>query len=483
MFTRNASPIARPLLQTTSCAVFLIASALGTAASAQLAPETAARIDQAAEQILKTTGTPSASIAVVQNGKVAYLKAYGDAQLAHDGKPALAATPTMQYSVGSISKQFTASAVMLLVQQGKLSLDDPIAKYLPELTRANDVTIRMVLSHTSGYQDYWSEDYVMTSMLVPATAQHILDAWGKKPLDFDPGTRWQYSNTNYVIAGRIVEQVSGEKLIDFLHTRVFTPLAMNNVLNSDAAHLPAGDPLGYQRYALGPPRPAPDAGPGWMFAAGELAMSPNDLALWNISIMNQSLLQPSSYAELFKPVMLKATGDEKAKSSGYGLGFFIRNDNGIVSYEHSGEVSGFVSENVVFPAQKAAITVLTNEMAGEAAGMIAAQLAPIVLGSPMHTPAETRALAILTGLQAGHIDRTQLTDFCSAYFDAQALADFASSLAPLGEPVSIRQATEELRGGMTFRVFHVAFKTKTVEVTVYEMPDGKLEQYLVIPAE
>ena len=477
MFTRNAFPFARRILLIAA----LYPVVLGTAASAQLSPEAASRIDQAAADVLKSTGVPGASIAIVENGKIAYLKAYGDAQVAADGKPALAATPEMQFSVGSISKQFTASAVMLLVQQRKLSLDDPIAKYLPDLTRAQDVTIRMVLSHTSGYQDYWPEDYVMTSMLVPATAQHILDNWAKKPLDFEPGTKWQYSNTNYVIAGRIIEQVSGERLINFLHTRIFTPLHMDTVLNSDAAHLPAGDPIGYQRFALGPPRPAPNAGEGWMFAAGELAMTPRDLALWNVSIMNHSLLQPASYTEMFKTVMLK-----DGKSSGYGLGFFIRTDGGVVSYEHSGEVSGFVSENIVFPQQKAAITVLTNEMATSAAGLIARAAAPIVLGAAEHTPAETSALAILTGLQSGKIDRTQLTDFCNSYFDAQALADFASSLAPLGRPLNIQQTTQELRGGMTFHVFHVRFglpspRGTNVTITTYEMPDGKLEQYLVIP--
>ena len=130
----------------------------------------------------------------------------------------------------------------------------PVSKYLPELTRAREVTIRMLLSHTSGYQDYWPEDYVMTSMMVPTTAQHILDVWGKRPLDFDPGTQWQYSNTNYVIAGRIVEQVSGMALIDLLKKRIFLPLGMDNVYDSDASRLPATDPTGYERHALGPQR-------------------------------------------------------------------------------------------------------------------------------------------------------------------------------------------------------------------------------------
>jgi CubicO group peptidase (beta-lactamase class C family) len=139
-----------------------------------LSPQLAARVDAAADRVLTATGVPSASIAIVEDGKIAYLHAYGKAQLA----PPVAATPAMQYSVGSVSKQFTAAAIMLLVEQGKLSLDDPIGKFLPGLTRANDVTVRMVLSHTSGYQDYWPEDYVMTSMQTPTTAQHILDVWG-----------------------------------------------------------------------------------------------------------------------------------------------------------------------------------------------------------------------------------------------------------------------------------------------------------------
>ncbi len=115
--------------------------------------------------------------------------------------PAVNATPEMRYSIGSISKQFTAAAILLLQEQGKLSLDDAVGKYIPGLTRGNEVTIRQILSHTSGYQDYWPEDYVMTTMNHPETAQQIIDTWGKKPLDFEPGTQWQYSNTNFVIAG------------------------------------------------------------------------------------------------------------------------------------------------------------------------------------------------------------------------------------------------------------------------------------------
>ncbi len=187
------------------------------------------RIDRIAEGVMEQRGVPSASVAVVQGGKLVYTHAYGKAHIDPD-KPA---TPDMRYSIGSISKQFTAAAILLLEQQGKLSLDDPVGKYVPGLTRGDEITIRQILSHTSGYQDYWPEDYLMTPMMKPASAQQILDTWAKKPLDFEPGTQWQYSNTNYVIAGLIVEKVSGRKLMEFLGEHIFHPLGMKSVWNSD----------------------------------------------------------------------------------------------------------------------------------------------------------------------------------------------------------------------------------------------------------
>jgi D-alanyl-D-alanine carboxypeptidase len=441
-----------------------------------IAPDLKAKIDTAAQDVLAKTGVPSASVAIVEHGAIVYTQAYGRAKL----DPAVEATPAMRYSIGSISKQFTAAAILLLEQQGKLSIDDTVSKYIPDLTRANEVTIRMLLSHTSGYQDYWPEDYVMPPMLEATTAQDILDVWGKKPLDFDPGTKWQYSNTNYVIAGRIVEQVSGKPLMEFLQQNVFKPLDMRAVWNSDAQKLGDTDAEGYVRYALGPLRPAPKEGKGWMFAAGELAMPAYDLAQWDISVMVRSLLDAKSYDEMFAPVNLKS-----GESSHYALGLFVRDTNGHVTYEHSGEVSGFVSDNVVFPNDKAAIAVLTNQDASPAAGGIARALVPLVLGSTgsASATAEAQAREIFAGLQQGKIDRSLFTENCNAYFDAQALGDFASSLAPLGEPSSFKQTTEELRGGMTFRSFAVEFakSAQKLRVTTYTMPDGKLEQYLVIP--
>lgn len=465
----NQTSMPKPLLL-----FALVLLPIAAHAQSPLSPDAKAKIDTAVTQVLSSTKVPSASIAIVKDGRIAYLQAYGLARLS----PPMDATPQMQYAIGSISKQFTAAAVLLLAQEGKLTLDDPVSKYLPELTRAKEVTIRMLLSHTSGYQDYWPEDYVMTSMMVPTTAQHILDVWAKRPLDFDPGTQWQYSNTNFVIAGRIVEQVSGTPLIDLLKKRIFLPLGMDNVYDTDASKLPATDPTGYERHALGPQRPSPQEGTGWMFAAGELAMPAHDLALWDISVINRSLLSPASYAQMFKPVLLKS-----GANSSYGLGVFLGKRDGHAYIEHSGEVSGFVSENLVFPDERAAIIVLTNEMATNAASLIAERITPVVLNLPATAPTEqeAQALSIFNGLADGHIDRTLFTNYCNAYFNQQTLEDFASSLKPLGPPLKFKQTKEEGRGGMTFRVFTVTFSDRELKVTTYQMPDGKLEQYLVIP--
>ncbi len=434
------------------------------------------RVDTIAAQVLAKTGVPSASVGIVTDGKIAFLKAYGKAELS----PPVEAKPDMRYSIGSISKQFTASAILILQQQGKLSLDDKISKWLPQLTRADEVTLREVLSHTSGYQDYYAEDYSMLPMKNPTTADAILNNWGKKPLDFEPGTQWQYSNTNYIIAGKVVEIASGMPVMKFLEKNIFTPLDMRGVLDTDAHPLEQTDAHGYIRYALGPLRPAPQDGPGWMFAAGELAMPVRDLMLWDISMMNESLLQPASYKQMFTGVKLKSGEDTH-----YGLGVEITTRDGHQVISHSGEVSGFTSENMVLPQDKVAIAVLTNQEAAGAAEAIAAKVAALLVGLPPNEARQSteQARQIFLGLQQGKIDRALFTVNCNAYFDAQALGDFESSLKSLGPPLEFRQVAKEMRGGMTFRVYDVIFPHQHLNVTTYQMPDGKIEQYLVIPAE
>ena len=456
---------------------FVAIAAVTVALQAQELPaDMRASIDKAAADILAKNGVPSASVAVVRDGKIAYEHAYGLANV----ETKLPASPQMRYSIGSISKQFTSAALLMLAEEGKLSLDDKVIRWLPDLTRAGDVTIRQLLSMTSGYQDFWPQDYVMPMMLQPVTAPEILTGWAKKPLDFEPGAKWQYSNTNYVAAGMIAEKVAGMPLLDFLKKRVFGPLHMTTVSNTDAAPLGAGDPMRYLRYALGPVRPAPKEGAGWMFAAGELAMTAHDLALWDISMIDQTILQPSSYRTMETEVELN-----NGVGSRYGLGVSVGVADGRRVISHGGEVSGFTARNEVYPDNRVAIVVLTNMDATGTPEQIASSISKAIFAlTDPATPKTTEQMRkIFDELQKGRIDRSQFTSNANAYFDEQAIKDFAASLGPLGTPQEFAQSGQSLRGGMTLRRYRIKFPTKTLRLTTFIMPDGKIEQYQIAAAE
>jgi CubicO group peptidase (beta-lactamase class C family) len=279
-----------------------------------------------------------------------------------------------------------------------------------------------------------------------------------------------------VIAGLIVEKVSGQKLFEFLGEHVFHPLGMKSAYDTDEAKLTSTDATAYIRAALGPLRPAPKEGRGWMFAAGELAMTAHDLALWDISLMGKSVLKAETYKEMFTEVKLK-----DGSSTNYGLGVFVSDMGGHRDISHSGEVTGFVSDNEVLVDDGVAVAVLTNHMAG-GSGQIARLVASAVEGTKLK-PIEEQTLAIYRGLQKGQIDRGLLAPNLNDYFDAQTVADFRDSLGPLGEPITFRMASESLRGGMTFRAFRIQYPTRRLVLTTYTYPDGKLEQFLVSPAD
>jgi D-alanyl-D-alanine carboxypeptidase len=431
-----------------------------------------ANVDRIAHDVLADTGTPSAVVAAVADGKLVYAHAYGDARL----EPRTPATLQMRYSIGSISKQFTAAAVLLLAEDGKLSLDDHVAKYLPGLTRADDITIRQLLSHTSGYPDYEPQDYFVPEWGKPIDAQQILERWAKVPLEFEPGTKWQYSNTNYVIAGLICDQVSGTPLFDLLRERVFKKLAMTSVTDSDRAKLTEADAQGYFRRALAPLHPAPHEGPGWMYAAGELAMTVEDLAKWDISVIDQAVLSPASYKQLETEIVL-ANG----AGTRYALGTNVGLTSGHRELWHGGEVSGFVSSNRILPDDKIAIAVLTNQDAAGAADRIATQVRDALLRAASAPSLESDRVIhqMVDDLTAGKVDRTKLTANANSYFTDEAVKEIAASLQPLGPAQSIEQSSSNRRGGMATRRYRVKYAKKSLAISVYETNDGKLEQFLL----
>lgn len=454
------------------CAV--VAATLVSPAFAQsLTDAERSQIDSAAKAALGATGSPGASIAVVRGGQIVYEQAYGIGRI----EPQTPARPAMRYAIGSVSKQFTASAVVLLQEENKLSLDDKVAKWFPQLTRANEVSIRQLLSMTSGYQDYWPQDYVFMDMQRPAPAREIMTRWAGKDLDFAPGTKWQYSNTNYVIAASIVERVAGVPLMQFLQQRIFTPLKMTTVADFDRGPLGPNDAQPLLRNGLGPFRPAPKEAAGWLFGAGQLAMTAHDLALWNISIVNQSLLKPASYKFLETDVLLESGVD-----TGYGLGMQVRTVGGRRRLSHGGAVSGYTTSNLVYPDDKVAITAFTNIYPGaaDAPGSIANRVANIVMAPPpANATALSQAQKIYADLMKGTIDRSLFTASANAFFTAEVLKDYAASLAPLGAPTEFTAAGDSLRGGMVIRGFNIRAGGVVLSVSMMVLPDGKIDQYIV----
>jgi len=449
--------------------------ALGIAtpsAAQQLTPGERAQVDSAALTVLRSTGAPGASIAVVRGAQIVYERAYGN------GRDSTPATPAMRYAIGSVSKQFTATAVLLLAEEGKLSLSDHVSKWFPRLTRANEVTLSQLLSMTSGYQDYWPQDYVFPDMQRPATAQTIMQRWAQKPLDFDPGTKWQYSNTNYVIAAAIVERVAGMPFFDFLRQRVFTRLNMTSVADFDAGPLQPQDAAPYLRNALGPLRGAPKEGRGWLFGAGQLAMTSHDLALWNVSVIKQAVLRPSSYRQQQTEVVLR-----NGTGTGYGLGVGIGTPGGHRNIGHGGAVSGYTTANRIYPDDSAAIVVFTNIYPGAAgaAGQIAQRIADVIFARVDSSEAAATALArrIYDGLIRGTIDRALFTEGANAYFTQEVVADYAASLAPLGAPSEFASNGDFLRGGMTIRSYRIRAGSVVMDLTTMTLPDGKIDQYIV----
>jgi D-alanyl-D-alanine carboxypeptidase len=307
-----------------------------------------------------------------------------------------------------------------------------------------------------------------------------------KALDFEPGTQWQYSNTNFVIAALIVQKVSGKPFAEFLRERVLHPAALEHVLNLNTEQSQL-EVTGYMRNALAPLRPAGLEAPGWYFGDGDLAMPVASLLRWDLTLVNRSLLKPASYDEMEQTFVLKG-GDTPGKDSHYGLGVFVGKQNGRTVVEHSGEVGGFVAENMVFPEQHAAVAVLTNQEASDAAAEIAQAVAAIVLPAASGAAGDKAAddgfaaklKRIMQGLAKGEIDRSLFTADCNDYFGSDALADYKSSLGPLGAVTAVSAGRSSLRGGMTFGAWKVTFANGTaVTVTTYAEPDGKIEQLLV----
>ena len=445
------------------------ASAYAIVGTVPVSPVSVAQIDSVIRATVTDKHLVGLSVAVAQDGKVVLAKGYGLKTLgSHDSVSA----ETM-FAVGSVTKQFTCSAVLLLAQDGKLTLQDPVAKYFPKLTRAGDITLLDLGNHVSGYRDFYPLDFVDREMQKPATADQIIDEYATRPLDFDPGTRWSYSNTNFLILGRVVEQAGGQPFGAFLAQRIFTPVGMTHTQFDPVDHTPAMA-TGYTTYALGPPFPAEPEGRGWAGSAGAIWSTPSDIAAWDMALIGGKVLSDDSYRTLTTPRRLK-----DGRSTGYGCGDGIVEEGPAVVFKHGGAVSGFVAENIVVPATRSAIVMMANTDFASLDALenhILDKLVPHVDVPAINGPsARDAARTFLVGLQSGRVDRSTLGDDYSAFLTPQLVAGAHNSLGPISN-VEVDNTAE--RGGMEVAVIHFNSGKQPAGALMYRTPDGKIQEVL-----
>lgn len=343
-------------------------------AAAEAAQPLAARLEAAIAPYYKTN-EPGATVIVVKDGKTILRKGYGIADTA--GMKPMSADMSMR--LGSITKQFTAVAILMLAEEGKLALTDDITRFFPDYpTRGKRITVEHLLTHTSGIASYTSRPEYLLTMSRDLTVGQMIDSFKNDPLEFEPGTRYRYNNSGYFLLGAIVEKVSGQPYATFLEQRIFAPLGMENTayegFERGKAPRAAGHTPGEKGY--GPSAALSMTQP---YAAGALVSTVDDLARWDAAIAAGKLLKPASWQRAFTPYRL-ADG----KSTGYGYGWAVSELQGTPAVGHGGGINGFSTYALRLPQQQVFVAVLSNADSGVAnPGMVANRAAAIAMGKPL----------------------------------------------------------------------------------------------------
>jgi CubicO group peptidase (beta-lactamase class C family) len=427
---------------------------------------------------VRDQGYPGLSLTIARDGKILFAKGYGQRDL-ESGAPVEPDTP---FAIGSVTKQFACACIFLLAEDGKLSVRDKVAKYYPDLTRAGDITLYDLMTHASGYADYYPLDFVDRRLKKSIAIDKVLAEYAGGKLDFEPGTRWSYSNTGYLLLGRVVEKVSEEPFGVFLVRRILKPLGMNHSAFGPGVDL-QGRARGYSSFALGPQEPAPAEADGWLHAAGGLWASAPDLARWDLALVEGKVLKPESFHLM---TTRRKLADGRTKDYGCGLGIYQRDGETVLM--HSGAVSGFQSYNAVVPRTKSAVILLTNSEHLDPAALHRTVLnlllkhqtekeAPEVPKVKGPAPKEV-ALDFLHQMQAGTVDRDKLGEEFSLYLSDDRLRAAAPRLKALGEPEKVEVEHVAERGGMEVASIRFTFKTAVLKASLYRTPDGKIQQLL-----
>jgi CubicO group peptidase (beta-lactamase class C family) len=299
---------------------------------------------------------PGASVVVISDGRVVARRAYGMADLEHHG----AATPETDYRLASVSKQFTAMAVMLLAQDRKLGYDQSVRDFLPDLpAAAQSVTVRHLLNHTSGVWDY--EDLIPESRTAQLDDRDVLGLLASKDsLYFPAGTQYRYSNSGYVLLGLIVARVSGMSYPDFLRTQIFTPLGMS----ATVAHVEGSDTVPHRAYGYAPRGgtfvQTDQSVTSATLGDGGIYTNVDDMTRWDQALYGTELVDAATMDLATTPPQLPAGAETE-----YGFGWFVDRYRGEKRWRHTGETSGFRNAILRFPGRRLTIIILTNRSSGE----------------------------------------------------------------------------------------------------------------------
>jgi D-alanyl-D-alanine carboxypeptidase len=315
-------------------------------------PAIARQIDADVETLRQRQGVPSVVIAAIRDGRLIYTKSYG----LRDREHGLPAHTDTFYEIGSITKQFTAAAILQLQEAGKLDIDQPLATYLPTAPHASEVTLRQLLTHTSGLHDYFDGPDAELDTLAarPITFDRLMARIADLPLDFPPGSRWSYSNTGYALLGKVIETVSGESYRAYLQRHMFDPLGMTRTFTvADEAHL-RNMAVGYRHVGDQLKRELP-VDITWAGPAGLIVSTLGDLAIWDAALPSGKVVAPASYDAMVTPFMTSASG-----SAGYGLGMFVDSAYDQPRIGHTGGSLGFTTADEYFPRQHLRLIAFTN---------------------------------------------------------------------------------------------------------------------------
>jgi CubicO group peptidase (beta-lactamase class C family) len=451
------------------------------AARAEPAPALATAVDRAAAELTVKEHVPGVAIAVVRHGEVIYEHGYGFADVASKTP----ATVDTRFEIGSITKQFTAACIMQLVRAGKLSLDDPLGKFVTDYPAGSAVTVRQMLSHTSGLPEYLDYEAGHTLATKPVATAGILRRIAKQPLDFAPGSAWAYNNTNYLLLGRIVELTAREPYEKYVREHLFAPANMTQSgFISDERTFP-DMATGYERVgAAGVARAQPIA-EAWAGGAGAIVSTVGDLAKWNAAVANGSIVAPDDVKLLQTAVTLPDGSRTK-----YGLGWAVDSLGGHPRVWHSGRSNGFSTTNALFPADDESIIVLGNlaeSTPSRAASLIFRVMHPdvdakfntAVAGEDEAVTARVRSW--LGQIETGKIERAGLSKAFDAFMSHPAVEFAQAEFVPLGPVTGLVFRGTSRRGSTVDYRYNASFGTAQEYIVLSIDARNKIAAFLFKP--